>query len=459
MESSTTTMRRITPLFGWVLLGLIVELAVFATLCTFGASGFVEQVSFPDSSEYIRVGKELAQHGTLPPSPRTPGYPLFLSGCFLVGGETYGCHVAIAVQLAVNLAFSVWFWFAVPRYVPQVASTLRGLVTALLFLAGLGLAVFALTDFLAGVLFALFLDGLICKRRWPSVALAGTCLFCATLIRPTFNYFPLLIPLAGYFAGRFSSKLPIRQMGFYLVCGIAAAAVSASFDYRDRNDLDSSGFPVGHTYYVIRHLFCSEMDDQAFAKVYWERLAAECGKPVESATRGERDRAAWKLLLAYMREQPAAIYGHVCQVPGEALLHPVQSTGGATRLRRSGRRALVRDRRRAGHVRPLAAGLDAQPDAAAGTASQRPGPLRGGHGDQSVHPRIERSRTGPRRTNAVSHASVLADPCRRQPHQLLAHFRGRKRQDMPCPGDEPPSTQGARRCVPRRRRRPGTPSR
>ncbi len=61
---------------------------------------------------------------------------------------------------------------------------------------------YLLTDFLAGVLFILFLDGLIYKRRWQSVVVGGVCLFGATLTRPTFNYFPVLIPAVGYLAGR-----------------------------------------------------------------------------------------------------------------------------------------------------------------------------------------------------------------------------------------------------------------
>ncbi len=137
MGTSATIAQSSRTFWGWVLLGLFVEVAVFAAACAYGPAGFVEQISGTDSAEYVRVGEHLVQEGTLPPTNRTLGYPLFLAGCFLIGGETYVCHVAVAVQLAVNLAFSVWFWFALPRYAPRLTPRLRTLALILWFITAM----------------------------------------------------------------------------------------------------------------------------------------------------------------------------------------------------------------------------------------------------------------------------------------------------------------------------------
>ncbi len=81
-------------------------------------------------------------------------------------------------------------------------------------------------------------------------------------------------------------------------------AVSTAYEYRDRNDLGASGFVVYHFHAVIGKLFYPTMDRSEFDKLYFTRLEAECGKPEELSRRGERNRAAWRLLLAHLREYP-----------------------------------------------------------------------------------------------------------------------------------------------------------
>jgi len=288
-------------------LAAALELIFFIWLCLQGPEGFKTFVChYPDTAEYARVGEYLVERGAIPTSPRTLGYPLFLSGCLFLGGSTYGYHVAVAVQLVANLLLGAGFWFASERLAPQLGVWVRGVATAILLYAGFGLSLFILTDFLAGFLFTLFLWALILKRRWPWVVAAGICLFLATLIRPTFNYFPILLPGIVYLVGRCYSKVPLRQTAFYILCGASAVALSTAIEHRDRDATDSFGFLYLHFRVLVRTNFYPEIkEDHDYDALYRRECAAAAGKPLDQTTRAEKDQAAKRVFVAHVRSQPA----------------------------------------------------------------------------------------------------------------------------------------------------------
>jgi hypothetical protein len=217
-----------------------IELLLFFWLCLLGQEAFKEFIWAPDTSEYNRVALQLAETFALTSSPRTLGYPLFLSLGYLIGGQNYGIYVIIGAQLVLNIVFTWGCWRLLQRLVPAAGVILQATATLFFFWAGLGMAFYLLSDFLASLFFAIFLYGLLFWRTPSSVVLAGISLALATLTRPTFTFVPLLLPIAAYLVGHITSKVPWHYIVAFMVASFAATGISITYQYITNGYIGSS---------------------------------------------------------------------------------------------------------------------------------------------------------------------------------------------------------------------------
>jgi 4-amino-4-deoxy-L-arabinose transferase-like glycosyltransferase len=208
-----------------------IELLLFCWLCFLGQEAFREFVSTPDTSTYASVALQLAENATLISSRRTLGYPLFLSLGYLIGGRSYGTYVVITTQLILNIVFTWGCWRLLQRITPAAGTRLRSIVTLFFFWAGMGMATYLLTDFLASFLFGVFLYGMLFWRSRSSVLLSGTSLALATLTRPTFIFIPFLLPFAAYLIGRFTSKVPRSHLVSFILFSFIATCISIIYQH------------------------------------------------------------------------------------------------------------------------------------------------------------------------------------------------------------------------------------
>jgi hypothetical protein len=114
---------------------------------------------------------------------------------------------------------------------PTVPIGIRASATLFFFWAGLGMALYLLSDFLAALFFAVFMYGLLFWRHRSGLAIAAGALAIATLLRPTFTIFPVLLPFLAWFVGRCTSKISNRNLLLYVACSMAATGVSVGYQY------------------------------------------------------------------------------------------------------------------------------------------------------------------------------------------------------------------------------------
>jgi len=306
----------------------LIESAVGFWLWQHGSNTFDTFVSDPDTPGYVGVGWHLAETFKLPPSPRTLGYPFFLAIGDLLGGPDYGSYLAVAIQLALNILMTVVCWRMLERLVPRVSETLRLLVTLLFFWAGLGMALFLMTDFMAAVWFGMFVYGFLFWRSRTGLVMAGVGLALATLTRPTFTFVPLLLPLAAYLAGRVSSKVPFGAV--VAIAGLGLAATGASIAYQYTFDRYLGPSPV-----LLRNvedsLYHSEIEGSGmtltdYQRQFEQRTADAAGKDFSELSPRERDLIAGTVLREAMVAHPVKLTLHWGMNFLKYLLVPVEST-------------------------------------------------------------------------------------------------------------------------------------
>ena len=123
------------PIVSILTIFALIELLLFLWLCSLDQEGFMQFVSSPDTPGYIRVALELVRNVTLITSPRTLGYPFFLSLGYLMGGGSYGPYMVIAAQLILNIVFTWSCWTISERIAPAAGTALRTAITVFFFWA------------------------------------------------------------------------------------------------------------------------------------------------------------------------------------------------------------------------------------------------------------------------------------------------------------------------------------
>jgi hypothetical protein len=284
----------------WLLaIGGLIEALLFWWLLAQPREDFQAFISTPDTPGYVRVALQLAETATLSAGPRTLGYPLFLALGYALGGRENGPVLIIAIQLMLNIGFAWGCWRLLQRLVPGAGLGLRAAATAFCFWAGLGMALSLMTDFMAALSFGLFLYGLMFWRAPTAIVAATICLAVATLTRPTFTFFPLLLPVVAYLAGRLGRRVPWKQLAALTICSLAATGVSVAYQYSFYRYLGPSPtmlMPIQEIlYYGVYHRSGPPSDYAAFESEFRGEIARRAGRAFEMLSPAERDMLAREL--------------------------------------------------------------------------------------------------------------------------------------------------------------------
>jgi hypothetical protein len=291
-------------LFYIMIVCAIVESVLFFWLCFLREEAFIEFVTAADTRSYDLIARHLVQHGTLVESPRTLGYPLFLSLGYLIGGIGYGKHVVIAMQLLLNLIFTWGCWHLLQRLTPATGTRLKTIITFVFFWAGMGLALSLMADFLTGFFLGVFLYGLLFWRSRWSVLLAGTSLALATLARPTFTFIPLLLPVAGYLVGRCTAKIPWSHLAIYIVCSLIATGISITYQYSYDKYTGPSSIVAKNIGRILHYAYQGKEITKEGYERFQKEIAEYAGQPYVSISRREEERYAMQLFFEKLRSHP-----------------------------------------------------------------------------------------------------------------------------------------------------------
>lgn len=315
----------------------LVELALFVALCLAGHDAFWRIVSEPDSEGYVAVARALAHDGTLIPSSRTPGYPLYLAACALVDGSL---HLAIALQLVANLAVAVGSWHLVARLVPSSSPRLRAIAASIWFVAGLGMALQLLTDFFAAAYLFTALYGLLFWRSRAGIVASATALGLATLTRPTFTLMPLLLPLVAWCAARVHQKVPRAQLALVAAASLAATGLSVAYQYRTDGYLGPSSVLTFNIEKSLHHALGRGEPFAEWQRRFDARLAARAGVPRAALSRTAAERLARRELTDALRAHPLLVGGDLVLTTVKYLVTPIEALPELVVVRAAGARSL-----------------------------------------------------------------------------------------------------------------------
>ena len=288
-----------------------VELLLFLWLAANGREAFLELVSTPDTSSYLGVAQQLADTHTLAASSRTLGYPLFAAVGYVIGGETYGPYIVIGAQLLLNL-FLTWLgWRVLERLASEASVRLRIAATVFLFWAGMGMAALLMSDFLAGLCFAVFLYGFLFWRQRRGALLAACALALATLTRPTFILVPVLLPAAAYIVRQVTTKIPAAHLLVFAACCVAATSLSLDYQYKFNRYVGPSPiliYPIQEMlYHGIAAQRSTSQDYAVFQREFATEIAKRGGQPFGRMSVADREAYAKQLLREGFVAHPFSI--------------------------------------------------------------------------------------------------------------------------------------------------------
>jgi hypothetical protein len=306
----------------WVL----VEVALFIYLCARGHMAFLSFVSVPDSATYDVVARNLVATGTLIPTHRTLGYPLFLSSTYLIAGDRHGPHLAIAIQLILNVVLGIGCWRLLERVVPACGTALKVFLSSVCVVAGAGMATLLLADSLATFFLFVFLYGLLFWRRWGLAVLGAGCLGLATMMRPTFTYVPVVLPAMMLLAGRFQTKVPWPYLPLFLLAAVIGAGVSTVHHYR------TVGYP-GPSYVVAWNLQKTlsfaladhEVSEEQYQEHFRDLVAQRHGARDSAISVYENEKLTREVFLEQLRDRPYPIVRQIVKTFLKYLFVPTET--------------------------------------------------------------------------------------------------------------------------------------
>jgi hypothetical protein len=295
-----------------------IELLLFGWLCSLNQEAFGEFVWTPDTVEYNRIALQLfeynrialplAENATLTSGQRTPGYPAFLYMGYLIGGRSYGIYVVIATQLIFNIIFTWGCWRLLQRIAPAAGIGLKCIVTLFFFWAGLGMALALTTDFLSSLFFGVFLYGVMFCRSRSSVLLSGTSLSLATLTRPTFTLIPFLLPLAAYFIGQFSSKVPRKHLIAFMIFSVMATCISSIYQYTADGYIGPSPIVTQNIeraiYFSLKESYLTEAN---YIGEFKQDIGRRAGQPYGTLSRSDQEKYAKEMFFEVLISHPGQI--------------------------------------------------------------------------------------------------------------------------------------------------------
>jgi len=316
--------------FPWrcLIIPAVVSAVLFALMLAQGRETFDRVATVSDSGDYVSVAWGLVRDGVVPRNAvRTLGYPLYLAGCYILGGETYGNALAVAVQLLLNLVMVPLAWsflFSLSRNISRKVAIAAVLCV---WYAGLGFATMLLSDFLAGFCFNVFLFGFCFRRTWWWATFAGVCLFIAVLTRPVFCLVFVFCPFLALFVRRFAPAIPWRQVGAYCLFGLAALGVNF---VQDRYSEEVVGMRTSIKEYPVmlwNAVLVLHVDGfgEAARDDYVAVIVSRAGRPYETLTRREKEETSRIVFRELIVAHPIPFGVHVVKRFGKSLVAPMDS--------------------------------------------------------------------------------------------------------------------------------------
>ncbi len=293
-----------------LLIGLgLVEAISFAVIVSRGSDFFIRFVWSDDTGSYTRVAEALAHSGQLTATTRTLGYPLLLTPIYYLFGPSLAPFISIAIQLALNLVLTYGGWRLLTRLVPDAGSGLLLLLTAVLGWAGMGIAFRFLTDLLGGLTLFGFVYGLLFWRRPFGVAVAALSLLAASLLRPTFTLFPVLIPMLAWVVARITSRVPWKHVVLYVTVCISATCVNVWYQYRNFGYWGPSAVVSLGLRAALFHAVAESGGTTAseYDRTFFQEIERRTGRPMGEISPGEEERVTKAIFNEHLRKQPWAI--------------------------------------------------------------------------------------------------------------------------------------------------------
>ena len=272
---------------------------------------------FPDTDQYAGIARNLLAEGSLSYDAghracRSPGYPVFLAGCFAVFGED--ARAVRLVQAAIG-ALTCLLVYALARemfgpIVGLFAAAAAAVYPFFIFYTGLVLTETLYTAVLAALLPAILLSK---RSRWwlPVAGLAGG---AAILIRPpTLLLLPLLL-----LPSLWRKPLRRRAIDALIILTIAGACVVpwAWRNYRIFGHFVPTTLTTGMSLYEANSPYAD--GGPGIDSIPWDSLdrAWRARHPGEELDEYARDQHYRGLAVAWMREHP----GEFLRLAGVKLL-------------------------------------------------------------------------------------------------------------------------------------------
>lgn len=304
-----------------LLVWAILEFTVYGVLVSRGSSEFHRFVSASDTGTYARPATAMAFHGTMVPSNRTLGYPIVLASFLWIGGAQYGYHLMIAAQLLMALGLGFGTWRLTGRTCPDSSLTRKVVLASAVWFGCLGVSFYVLTDLLTSTAFFIFLYGLLYWRSAAGQVIVGLAAGMFTLTRPTFTFFPLLLPWIGYLVYRMNGRAPKRALALAGAFSVAATLASTAYQLRFNHYFGPSPIAAFNVRQTLNRLDSPETIDRRFEIGAFE-LA---GKPFDALSPSDQERVAREIISEDLRRRPITIIATVAATFLKYLLGPVES--------------------------------------------------------------------------------------------------------------------------------------
>lgn len=312
------------------LIALLVVAALLegATLVWLGRVDREERLALilaDDTHEYVQAARTLIETRRWPVTTRTLGYPLFLVPGYLAGGEEDGAILSVALQLLLNLGFTALAWWMLERLAPDTGTGLRLVLTAAFFWAAFGLASHLLSDFLAALLFGVFLYGFLFLRSPAALFGTGLALAAATLTRPTFLFIPLLLPVMALLVDRATLAIGWKEVGILAGFSLAATALSVAHQFSIDGYLGPSPVLTQNLQQTLGAALHDQGRPEAARVEFETEIGRRAGRPFADLTRGEQERQMTRIFREQLAAHPAAILKNMARTSIQYVFAPVES--------------------------------------------------------------------------------------------------------------------------------------
>lgn len=192
--------------------------------------------------------------------------------------------------------------------------------------AYLGMAAHLLTDMWAGLAFSTALYGLLFWRRPAGVAVAASCLAFATLLRPTFTFVPLLLPLVAVLVRRISSPPGWKRVAALALASGLATGISIVYQYACYRYLGPSDVLTMNIERFFREADASRRMSPAEHRAWFEEeLSRRTGRHYGSLSPHERESAARGFLRERLWAEPLRYGRFILAVALKYIFCPVES--------------------------------------------------------------------------------------------------------------------------------------